>query len=171
MTRIHESVFLARGSVVTGDVTIGRDCGIWYNAVVRGDEEKVVIGERTNVQDCAVIHCDPGHPAVLGDGVTIGHGAIIHGCRIGDNSLIGMGAIILNGAVIGRDCVIGAGALVPGGMEVPDGHIAFGSPARIRREASPEDIRENRRNAEVYTDLARRNREREGQAGGRKSSG
>lgn len=154
MTAIDKSVYLARGSVVTGDVTIEEGCGIWYNAVVRGDEDSVVIGKGSNIQDNAVVHVDAGHPVRIGEGVTVGHGAIIHGCAIGDNSLIGMGAIVLNDAVIGRDCIIGAGALVTGGSVIPDGSVAFGSPAKVRKENSPEGIASNRRNALVYRQLA-----------------
>ena len=124
MTAKDGQVFQAAGSVITGDVTIGRDCGVWYNAVIRGDEVDIHIGDRTNIQDNAVVHGDPGNPVHIGSGVTIGHGAIVHGCSIGDNSLIGMGAIILNGARIGRDCIIGAGALVTQGTEIPDGSVA-----------------------------------------------
>ena len=161
MSKIDRSVYIAPGSHIIGDVTIGKSSGVWYNAVIRADTDRIVIGENTNIQDNAVLHVDEGHPMQIGDGVSIGHGAVLHGCSIGSNTVIGMGAIVLNDAKIGKNCMIGAGAMVPGGMEVPDGHIAFGSPARVRREASPEDILENRRNAEVYTDLARKNRERE----------
>ena len=159
MTAKDGQVFQAAGSVITGDVTIGRDCGVWYNAVIRGDEADIHIGDRTNIQDNAVVHGDPGNPVHIGSGVTIGHGAIVHGCSIGDNSLIGMGAIILNGARIGRDCIIGAGALVTQGTEIPDGSVAFGNPARIRGQMSPEAVAENRRNADVYVELAQQNRE------------
>ena len=159
MTAKNGQVFHAAGSVITGDVTIGRDCGVWYNAVIRGDEVDIHIGDRTNIQDNAVVHGDPGNPVWIGSGVTIGHGAIVHGCSIGDNSLIGMGAILLNGARIGRDCIIGAGALVTQGTEIPDGSVAFGNPARIRGQMSPEAVAENRRNADVYVELARKNRE------------
>lgn len=154
MTSIDRSVYMARGSVVTGDVTIGEGCGIWYNAVIRGDEDSVVIGKGSNIQDNAVVHVDAGHPVRIGEGVTVGHGAILHGCTIGDNSLIGMGAIVLNEAVIGRDCIIGAGALVTGGSVIPDGSVAFGNPARVRKEAGPGGAESNRRNAEVYRQLA-----------------
>lgn len=154
MTAIDKSVYMARGSVVTGDVTIEEGCGIWYNAVIRGDEDSVVIGKGSNIQDNAVVHVDAGCPVRIGEGVTVGHGAIIHGCTIGDNSLIGMGAIVLNGAVIGRDCIIGAGALVTGGSVIPDGSVAFGNPAKVRKENSPEGIASNRHNAQVYRLLA-----------------
>ena len=104
--------YLAEGAIVKGDVTIGEDSGIWYHATVRGDTEKITIGSRTNIQDNAVLHVGAGHALTIGDDVTIGHSAIVHGCTVGNNTLIGMGAIILNGAVIGNNCIIGAGALV-----------------------------------------------------------
>ncbi len=154
MAEIEKDVYLARGSVVIGNVTIGEGCGIWYNAVIRGDEDKVEIGRGSNIQDNAVIHVDAGHPVRIGEGVTVGHGAILHGCTVGDNSLIGMGAIVLNDAVIGRDCIIGAGSLVTGGTFVPDGSVAFGNPARIRKETGPRGIEDNRRNALFYRQLA-----------------
>lgn len=156
MTAIDRSVYLAPGSVVTGDVTIEEGCGIWYNAVIRGDEDSVVIGKGSNIQDNAVVHVDTGHPVRIGEGVTVGHGAILHGCTVGDNSLIGMGAIVLNDAVIGRDCIIGAGALVTGGSIIPDGSVAFGNPARVRKETGPEGRESNRQNAEVYRALAQK---------------
>ena len=109
--------YLAEGAIVKGDVTIGEDSGIWYHATVRGDTEKITIGSRTNIQDNAVLHVGAGHALTIGDDVTIGHSAIVHGCTVGNNTLIGMGAIILNGAVIGNNCIIGAGALVTQNME------------------------------------------------------
>ena len=155
MGRIDKSVFRATGSVIFGDVTIGEDCGIWYNAVLRADTDRMEIGARTNIQDNAVLHVDAGFPIEIGEGVTVGQGAILHGCKIGSNSMIGMGAIVLNGAKIGRDCLIGAGALVPGGMEVPDGHIAFGSPCKVRRPMTEDEISGNVESAEEYIHLAR----------------
>ena len=150
--KIDPSVWMAEGSVVLGDVTLGKDVGIWYNAVVRGDAASIVIGDRSNVQDNAVVHVDSGHSTTIGEGVTIGHGAIVHGCTIGDNTVIGMGAIILNGAVVGKNCTIGAGSLVSGGTVIPDNSIAFGNPAKVRREMKPEEIEFNKRNAQVYVD-------------------
>lgn len=158
MSKIDKTVFEAPGSAIVGDVTIGPDCGVWYNAVIRGDENSVTIGARSNIQDCAVIHVDTNYPVEIGDDVTIGHGAIVHGCQVGDNTIIGMGAIILNGAKIGRDCVIGAGALVTQGTEIPDGSIAFGNPAKIIRDTKPEEIAANKKNAELYVELAREGR-------------
>ena len=155
MGTIDKSVFIAAGSHIIGDVTIGQNCGVWYNAVIRADTDRIVIGDNSNVQDNAVLHVDEGHPMTLGEGVTIGHGAILHGCSIGDNTVVGMGAIVLNDAKIGKNCVIGAGAMVPGGMEVPDGHIAFGSPCKVRRAMTEEEIAGNRENAEEYIALAK----------------
>lgn len=155
MSKIASTVYEAAGSVVEGDVTIGEDCGLWYNAVVRGDEDSITIGKHTNVQDNATIHEDAGYPVKIGNGVTIGHNAIVHGCTIGDNSLIGMGAIVLDGAKIGKNCIIGAGALVTHNTEIPDGHMAFGSPAKVVRVCTDEEIAANKHNAKVYVDLAR----------------
>ena len=162
MQTIDPTVFIARGSIVLGAVTIGADSGIWYNAVVRGDAAPIAIGERTNVQDCAVLHVDEGFPVTIGSGVTIGHGAVVHGCEVGDNTMIGMGAILMNGAKIGKDCLIGAGALIPQGMEVPDGHLAFGNPAKVRRALTEEEIAENRENAELYVRHAKESLETQG---------
>ena len=161
MAKIDDSVYLAKGSFVLGDVEVGADCGIWYNAVVRGDSAPIRIGKETNVQDCAVLHVDEGHPMKIGDGVTIGHGAIVHSCTVGDNTIIGMGAIILNDAVVGRNCMIGAGSLVPQGAEIPDGSIAFGSPAKVRRPMTEEEIAYNRLNAAVYIRHAKEAKESE----------
>ena len=161
MSSIHESVYLAKGSVVIDDVTIGEDSAVWYNAVVRGDETPIRIGKRTNIQDNAVLHGDENHPVTIGDGVTVGHGAIVHGCTVGSNVLIGMGAIILNDAVIGDDCIIGAGALVTQRMEIPAGSIVYGNPAKVAKQASPEAIAGIRENADVYVKLAREAKSRE----------
>ena len=130
--KLHESVFIADGAKVLGDVVMGEDSSVWYNAVIRADNARVTIGKQTNIQDGAIIHVDPDSPVNIGDGVVVGHGAIIHACTVGDHSLVGMGAIILNDAVIGKDCLIGAGALVPQHAVIPDGSLAFGSPARVR---------------------------------------
>lgn len=149
-------VFVAEGAHVVGDVTLTDSSSVWYNAVIRADEAPVTIGAGSNVQDNAVVHADEGFPVTLGEGVTVGHGAILHGCAVGDNSLVGMGAIVLDGASIGRDCIVGAGALVTQGTEVPDGHLALGSPARVVRALRPDEVVANRRNAETYVMLAQR---------------
>lgn len=142
--------WIAPGAVVVGDVTLGRDSSIWYNAVVRGDSAPIEIGENTNIQDGCVLHVDAGFPLKIGRGVTVGHAAILHGCTVGDNTLIGMGAIVLNGAQIGKDSLVAAGALVPQGRSYPDGVLLMGAPARVVRSLKPEEIAENRHNAEIY---------------------
>ena len=147
-------VFLAEGAVVVGDVTLGSRSSVWHNAVLRGDCAPITLGAGSNVQDCAVLHGADGFPVVVGDGVTIGHGAIVHGCTVGDNTLVGMGAIVLNGACIGSDCIIGAGALVTQGTVIPDGSVAYGTPARVVRPATEEDCAANRENAREYVRLA-----------------
>ncbi len=154
MAKSDRDNFIARGGIVRGDVTLGKNTSVWYNAVIRGDEAPIVIGKNSNVQDCAVIHVDLDAPVSIGDDVTIGHGAVVHGCTIGDNTVIGMGATILNGAVIGRDCIIGAGSLVPGGKVIPDGMMAFGNPVKIIREVTEEEKRHNLLNAAVYVELS-----------------
>lgn len=148
--KIDSSVFVARGAVVLGDVTIAKDCSIWYNATVRSTESYITIGEGSNVQDNAVIHVSHNHPAIIGSYVTIGHGAIVHGCSIGDNSLIGMGSIILDGVKIGKNCIIGAGTLVTQNKEIPDNSLVMGSPGKIVRQVTEEEMQKNRKNAEHY---------------------
>ena len=155
---IHQSVFLAEGSRVVGDVTVGKESSIWFNAVLRGDDVDIVVGERTNIQDNAVVHGSVGYPTRIGNGVTVGHGAIVHGCSIGDNSLIGMGSIILNGAKIGKNCIVAAGALVTQNAVVEDGTLVMGSPAKPRRKLTPEEIEKNRESAIHYMKNADRYR-------------
>ncbi|MGI6055706.1 MAG: gamma carbonic anhydrase family protein [Bilifractor sp.] len=156
MRKIDDSVFQAEGSRIVGDVEIGKDSGVWYNAVIRGFPSQITIGARTNVQDNVVIHGDPESPVVIGNNVTIGHSAIVHGCTIRDNTLIGMGAIVLNRAVIGENCIIGAGALVTQDCVIPDNSLAFGSPARVIRRLTDEEIEGNRISAQHYVDFAKK---------------
>ena len=127
----------------------------WYNAVLRGDDGAITVGENTNIQDCAVLH-EETH---VGAGCTIGHGAVVHGCTVGDNVLIGMGATVLNGARIGDDCIVGAGALVTGKMDAPAGSMILGSPAKVVRELTEAEIQENRESAREYLKLAEQYRE------------
>ncbi len=141
---------IAVGAVVRGDVTLGDDVGVWYNAVIRGDFNSIAVGSRTNIQDNCVLHASPTAPLAVGEGVTIGHGAIVHGCTIGDNTLIGMGSIVMNGAVIGANSIIGSGTLITGGTVIPEGSVVVGNPARILRTASEVDIRHNRASADFY---------------------
>ena len=137
--QIHPSVFIAPNVTVMGNVSVGADSSLFFGAVLRAEIESVVIGERTNIQDNCILHIDGGFPLTVGNDCTIGHGAILHGCTIGDNTLVGMGAIVLNGAVIGRDCIIGAGALIPQGVVIPDGSLVVGAPGKVRREVTEEE--------------------------------
>lgn len=132
--------WVAPDARVIGQVELGRDVGVWFGCVLRGDNEPIRVGARSNIQEMAMIHTDPGYPVEIGEGCTIGHRAIVHGCRIGDNSLIGMGAIVLNGAKIGRNCLIGAGALVSEGKEIPDGSLVMGMPGKVVRTLDEEAI-------------------------------
>jgi carbonic anhydrase/acetyltransferase-like protein (isoleucine patch superfamily) len=134
--QLPENYFIAESAAVIGNVALGKDVSIWFNAVIRGDSELIVIGEDCNIQDGAVLHTDPGYPMTLGKGVTVGHKAMLHGCNVGDYSLVGINAVVLNGAKIGSHCVIGANALVTENMEIPDGSLVMGSPAKIKRNLS-----------------------------------
>ena len=133
--------WIAPNAVVLGHVRLDEDASVWFGAVLRGDNELITVGARSNVQDLTVIHSDIGFPATIGADCTIGHRAIIHGCTIGDNSLIGMGAIVLNGAVVGRNCLIGAGALIPESKVIPDNSLVVGMPGRVVRELDETAIR------------------------------
>jgi carbonic anhydrase/acetyltransferase-like protein (isoleucine patch superfamily) len=153
---IGDDCYLAEGAIITDDTTIGSQCSVWHNAVLRGDDGAIKVGDRTNVQDNATLHSGKGHVCTVGSDVTIGHNAIVHGCTVGDRVLVGMGAIIMNGAVIGDDCIIGAGALVTERTEIPAGHLALGSPARVIRPLKHEEIAGILENATKYLALAQR---------------
>lgn len=148
--------FVAPGAHVMGKVTLGDGVGIWFGAVLRGDLERITLGDRTNVQENASLHTEIGCPLVIGDDVTIGHGAIVHGCTIGDNTLIGMGAIILNGARIGANSLVGAGALVTENKSFPDGSLIVGAPAKAVRELDAATIEKLTLSASNYAEGARR---------------
>lgn len=145
-----EDVLICDGAKVSGDVTLGKGVSVWHNAVLRGDDGAITVGENTNIQDCAVLH-EETH---VGAGCTIGHGAIVHGCVVGNNVLIGMGAIVLNGARIGDDCIVGAGALVTGKMDAPAGSMLLGSPAKVVRPLTEEEIESSRASARGYLEAA-----------------
>ena len=145
-----ENVLICEGARVAGDVTLGKGVSVWYNAVLRGDEGAITVGENTNIQDGAVMH----EETVVGRGCTIGHNAIVHGCTMGDNVLIGMGAVVLNGAKIGDNCIVGAGALVTGKMDAPDGVMLLGSPAKVVRPLTEAEIESNRASARGYLHAA-----------------
>lgn len=148
--------WIAPDAAVIGNVTLGQGAAVWFNAVLRGDNEAIEIGARTNIQDLTMVHADPGFPVTIGEGCTIGHRAIIHGCTIGPNTLVGMGAIILNGAKIGRDCLIGAGAIVTEGKEIPDGSLVIGSPGKVVRPLTEDQIAGLAASAEGYVRNAAR---------------
>jgi len=147
---ISPEAWVAPSADVIGTVRLAAGASVWFNAVLRGDNDWIEIGEGSNVQDGSVLHTDPGIPLRVGAGVTIGHKALLHACTVGDGSLIGNGAIVLDGAVIGRGCVVAAGALVPPGMSVPEGVVVMGSPAKVVRELKEEDRVRILRGAEVY---------------------
>lgn len=152
---IHEKAgFIADQAAVIGEADLAEGVSVWFNAVIRADIAPITVGKNSNVQDCAVIHVDRGAPTVVGEGVTIGHGAVVHGCTVGDNCLIGMNAVVLSGAEIGRDCLIGAGSLVPQGMKVPDRSLVVGSPARIVKELKPGMIDAIRKNGDSYVSVS-----------------
>ncbi|CAJ1391768.1 MAG: gamma carbonic anhydrase family protein [Roseitalea sp.] len=148
--------FVADDAHVIGQINLHEDCSVWFGCVLRGDNEPVTIGARTNVQEHTVMHTDMGFPLVVGEGCTIGHRAMLHGCTIGNNSLIGIGAIVLNGAVIGNNCLVGAGALVTEGKEFPDNSLIIGSPARVARTLDDAAVAMLTASAEHYVDNARR---------------
>lgn len=151
-------VWIAPGARVLGRVILQAGASVWFNAVLRGDNEAIELGEGSNVQDGCVCHTDPGKPLTVGAWCTVGHMAILHGCTIGDGSLIGMGATVLNGARIGRGVLLGAGALVTEGKEIPDGTLAVGRPAKVARALTEEEIAGLRRSAERYRATAARYR-------------
>lgn len=155
MKSIDKSVFIADGARVIGNIEIGENCGVWFNAVIRGDSNEIKIGKGSNVQDNAVIHTSRDFGVNIGDNVTIGHGAIVHGCTVGNNVMIGMGAIVLDGAVIEDNCIIGAGALVTQGKTVPAGSLAFGNPAKAIRQLTEEEILSIAKNANSYVNKAK----------------
>ncbi|MEW6696762.1 MAG: gamma carbonic anhydrase family protein [Bacillota bacterium] len=156
--KINASAYIAPGAVVIGRVELQENVSIWYNAVVRGDVDSVCIGRATNIQDGCLLHQNEGAPLVIGEEVTVGHGAILHGCTVGDGCLIGMGAIILTGAKIGPEALIGAGAVVKEGQEIPPGVLAVGSPARIIRSLSEEERKSLRESARQYQAMAEQHR-------------
>ena len=150
--------FIADSASLIGAVTLGHESSVWFSAVLRGDREPIVVGPGSNVQDGAVLHTDMGFPLVLGRRVTVGHGVMLHGCTIGDFSLIGINAVVLNGAKIGRNCLIGANTLVTEGKEIPDNSLVLGSPGKVVRELTAEQIAELADDAQVYVDNAARYR-------------
>ena len=150
--------FIAPNASVMGNVSFGEDVSVWYGAVIRADVEAIIIGDRTNIQDTAVLHADPGDPTIIGNDVTIGHGAVVHGAVVGDCSLIGMRATVLNKAVIGKNCIIGAGALVTEGMQIPDNSLVVGIPAKVVRQISQQQAIGLKMSALHYVEMAKRHK-------------
>ncbi|MEZ4867074.1 MAG: gamma carbonic anhydrase family protein [Caldilineaceae bacterium] len=152
--QIHASVFVAQGVVIVGDVTLAEACSVWYNASLRGDVEPIRIGPRTNIQEGAIFHVDPGFPVTVGCEVTVGHGALVHGATVGDRVIVGMRSTLLNGAVIGADSIVGANSLVTEGKQFPPGSLILGSPARVVRSLTAEEIERLRLSADTYVQRA-----------------
>ena len=153
--RVAASAWVADTAQVIGNVVLGENASVWFGTVVRGDTEAITIGAGTNIQDASVLHADFGQPLVVGERVTVGHQVMLHGCTIGDETLIGIGAIVLNGARIGKNCLVGAGSLVTEGKEFPDGSMIMGTPAKVVRQLTPEQIEGLRLSAQHYIDNAR----------------
>ena len=156
--QIPQSCFVAENATVIGQVTLGENVSVWYGAVLRADAAPILIGKNSNVQDCAVFHCDTGFPLTLGEGVTVGHSAIVHGATVGDNVLIGMHATLLNGCVIGENSIVAAGALVKEGQVVPPNSLAVGVPARIIPYVNEERAQQNRSTAQHYVEMGQRHK-------------
>lgn len=152
----EEGAWIAPGAIVIGDVVLKRNASIWFNAVLRGDNDPITIGENTNIQDGSVLHTDVGVPLTVGNHVTVGHKVMLHGCTIGDNTLIGINAVILNNAKIGRNCIIGANSLIGEGKEIPDNSLVMGSPGRIIRQVSETQAQILTMQALHYVENARR---------------
>jgi carbonic anhydrase/acetyltransferase-like protein (isoleucine patch superfamily) len=157
--RVADDAFLAPGAFLLGDVTVGAASSVWYTTVLRGDSDAITVGERSNLQDATIMHADPGFPAHVGNGVSVGHRAVLHGCTIEDDVLIGMGAVVLNGARVGSGSLVAAGAVVLEGTEIPPGSLVAGVPGKVRRELTGEEHDKIRLNAEVYLHLAATHRE------------
>ena len=154
--RMADSAWVADSAQVMGNVVLGENSSVWFGAVLRGDTETITVGKGSNIQDNSVLHADMGFPMTVGENVTVGHQVMLHGCTIGDESLIGIGAIVLNGVKIGKNCLVGAGSLVTEGKEFPDGSMIVGSPARVVKSLTPEQIAGLRRSAGHYMDNAAR---------------
>lgn len=156
--RFQGDYFIADNATVIGNVSIGDGASIWFNAVIRGDNDLITIGDATNIQDGAVLHTDPGCPLTLGTGVTVGHKVMLHGCTVGDYSLIGINTVVLNGAKIGSHCLIGANSLVPENMVIPDGSLVMGSPAKIKRQLDDATQQALKEGAQHYVENGKRYR-------------
>ena len=152
---LHPSAWVAPSADLIGLVELAENSSVWFNAALRGDNEPIVLGANSNIQEGAVLHTDPGSPLSIGEWVTVGHQAMLHGCTIGDGTLIGMQAVVLNGAKIGRECLIGAGALIGENKEIPDRSVVIGSPGRVVRQLTDEDVAKIRAGVQTYVERAR----------------
>lgn len=155
---VPASAWVADSAQVMGQVTLAENASVWYGAVIRGDNDRITVGRNSNVQDASVLHTDHDTPLTIGDNVTIGHQVVLHGCTIGDGSLVGIGSVVLNRARIGRNSIVGAGSLVPEGKEFPDGVLIVGSPAKVVRELSAEQIARLQQSADYYVKQQQRHR-------------
>ena len=155
---VEGDCFIAETAVVVGSVRLQHESSVWWGAVLRGDYDSITVGARSNIQDNCVVHMDEGFPVTIGERVTVGHHAVLHGCTVGDNSLIGIHAVVLNGAVIGNDCLIGSNALVTEGKVIPDRSLVLGSPGKVVRELSDEEVEEITGFSELYVNNLRRYR-------------
>ena len=153
MVKIHPTAWVAPGAVLRGDITIGEQVSIWYNAVLRADQETITVGRGSNIQDNCVLHGDPGHDITIGENVTVGHGAILHGCTVEDQCLIGMNAVVLDNTVIGRGSIVGAGAVVGSGQTIPPRSLVLGVPAKVKKTLTEEESAGNLENIEEYFGL------------------
>ncbi|MCF1598850.1 gamma carbonic anhydrase family protein [Streptomyces muensis] len=160
--KIDGEAFVAPTSTVIGDVTLGAGASVWYGAVVRGDVERISVGAQSNIQDNCTLHADPGFPVSIGERVSVGHNAVVHGATVGDDCLIGMGATVLNGAAIGAGSLVAAQALVPQGMQVPPGSLVAGVPAKVKRQLSEEERQGVTLNGTMYAELAKAHRDEHG---------
>ena len=156
--QLADGAWVADSAQVIGNVHLGENASVWFGSVLRGDNEALTVGRNSNIQDGSVVHSDPGFPMTLGDNVTVGHQVMLHGCTVGDGSLIGIQSVVLNGAKIGRNCLVGAGSLVTEGKEFPDGSMIMGTPAKVVRQLTPEQIAGLRRAADHYVENAQRYR-------------
>lgn len=156
---LHDDCWIAPDANVIGKVSVGQGVSVWFGATIRGDNERITLGDGCNIQENSVLHTDPGYPLDIGAGVTVGHKAMLHGCTIGEGALIGMGAIILNGAVIGKNALIGAGAMVTEGKHIPDGALVMGTPGKVVRQLDQQALASMRGNAERYVENMRRFRD------------
>ncbi len=156
--KIHKTTFIARGAKIIGNVSSGKDSSIWYNAVVRADRKKIMMGNFSNIQDNCICHAEK-HDLIIGDNVSIGHGAIIHGCTIKDNCIIGMGAIVMEGVEIEENCIIGAGAVITENKKISGNSLVIGMPGKVMRELNHGEIEHIKENAADYVELAKKNKE------------